>query len=212
MPLPSDRRRWPWYIRYATLGRLSSKVRRWAAIATHQHANLIFEGDAWIGPRFSLRMFEDGATLRIGRSVEFRRDFSCEVAGTGSVTIGDSCVFAGMSTIQCSTSIEIGSGAIFAHGVLVADGNHEFRRPDLGILDHGYDFRPLKVGPGALILANAVVINDVGERAVVGANSVVTKPIPAYCLAVGAPARVIEYFGPPELDPNRSMGPVEREE
>ena len=36
------------------------------------------------------------------------------------------------------------------------------------------------------------------ERAVIGANSVVTRPIPPYCLAVGAPAKVVEYFGPPE--------------
>jgi acetyltransferase-like isoleucine patch superfamily enzyme len=29
----------------------------------------------------------------------------------------------------------------------------------------------------------------------------VTKPVPAYCFAAGAPARVIEYFGKPEDRP-----------
>jgi serine acetyltransferase len=30
----------------------------------------------------------------------------------------------------------------------------------------------------------------------VGANSVVTRPVPPYCLVAGVPARVIEYYGP----------------
>jgi acetyltransferase-like isoleucine patch superfamily enzyme len=42
---------------------------------------------------------------------------------------------------------------------------------------------------------------DVGTRAFIGANSVVTKPIPPYTVAVGAPARPIEYFGPPGGEP-----------
>jgi acetyltransferase-like isoleucine patch superfamily enzyme len=42
---------------------------------------------------------------------------------------------------------------------------------------------------------------DIGERSFVGANSVVSKPIPAYTLAVGIPARPIEYFGPAGQEP-----------
>ena len=45
------------------------------------------------------------------------------------------------------------------------------------------------------------ILADIGERALVAANSVVTRPVPAYCLAAGAPARTVEYFGPPELRP-----------
>jgi acetyltransferase-like isoleucine patch superfamily enzyme len=33
---------------------------------------------------------------------------------------------------------------------------------------------------------------------VIGANSVVTKPIPAFTVAAGAPARELDYFGPEE--------------
>jgi len=45
------------------------------------------------------------------------------------------------------------------------------------------------------------VFADIGRHAVIGANSVVSRPIPAYCLAMGAPAKVVEYFGPPEERP-----------
>jgi acetyltransferase-like isoleucine patch superfamily enzyme len=43
------------------------------------------------------------------------------------------------------------------------------------------------------------IIADTGERAVIGANTVVSRDIAAFCVAVGTPARVIEYMGPPEL-------------
>ena len=49
--------------------------------------------------------------------------------------------------------------------------------------------------PGATIIAN------LGERAQVGANAVVTRDIPAFCVAAGVPARVIDYFGPAGQEP-----------
>jgi acetyltransferase-like isoleucine patch superfamily enzyme len=196
-----DRRRIPWLLRYAVLGRAASEARRLTAKASHVHANLEFQGPAWLGPGFSLRMFEDGATLRIGPNVDFRRDFTCEVGGQGEVVIGAGCVFTGMAMIQCSTSVRIGDGAIFGQGLVIADGNHRFRDPNVPFLDQGYDFRPITVGAGAVVLSSCTIVNDIGERALIGANSVVTRPIPPYSLAVGAPARVVEYFGPPELRP-----------
>ena len=39
------------------------------------------------------------------------------------------------------------------------------------------------------------------HRCVIGAHSVVVNPIPSYTVAVGAPARPIEYFGPEDERP-----------
>ena len=41
---------------------------------------------------------------------------------------------------------------------------------------------------------NVVIVGNVkiGKHCVIGANSVVTKDIPDYCVAVGSPARVIK--------------------
>ncbi len=43
---------------------------------------------------------------------------------------------------------------------------------------------------------NAVIVGNVhiGKHCVIGANSVVNKDIPDYCVAVGAPARIIRKF------------------
>jgi acetyltransferase-like isoleucine patch superfamily enzyme len=50
-------------------------------------------------------------------------------------------------------------------------------------------------------MTKCTIINDIGQHAVIAANSVVTKPIPAFCVAGGAPARILDYFGPPESRP-----------
>ena len=64
------------------------------------------------------------------------------------------------------------------------------------MLAQGYDFRPLRIGDDATILTKATIIASVGRRAVVGANSVVTRDVPDYSVAAGVPARVLDYFGP----------------
>ena len=47
------------------------------------------------------------------------------------------------------------------------------------------------VGKGASIGANATILcgNEIGEYAMIGAGAVVTKPVPAYALMVGNPAK-----------------------
>ena len=47
------------------------------------------------------------------------------------------------------------------------------------------------VGKGASIGANATIVcgHDIGEYAFIGAGAVVTKPVPAYALVIGNPAR-----------------------
>ena len=52
------------------------------------------------------------------------------------------------------------------------------------------------VGKGASIGANATIIcgNEIGEYAFIGAGSVVTKPVPAYALMVGNPAKQIGWM------------------
>jgi acetyltransferase-like isoleucine patch superfamily enzyme len=52
------------------------------------------------------------------------------------------------------------------------------------------------IGSGATILANVVI----GEYAIVGAGSVVTRDVPAYAIAVGNPARVLRYLVTPDTE------------
>lgn len=46
------------------------------------------------------------------------------------------------------------------------------------------------IGGGSILLPGVTI----GENSVIGAGSVVNRPIPANCVAVGNPCRVIRYF------------------
>jgi acetyltransferase-like isoleucine patch superfamily enzyme len=70
------------------------------------------------------------------------------------------------------------------------------------MLEQGYDFSPVSIGAGVAVTTKCSIIGaSIGERAFIGANAVVTRDIPAFCLAVGAPAEPVEYFGPPDRRP-----------
>ncbi len=51
------------------------------------------------------------------------------------------------------------------------------------------------IGAGVVIVGGLTV----GRGAIIGANSVVTRSVPPYAVAVGAPARVIRYRDPTEI-------------
>jgi acetyltransferase-like isoleucine patch superfamily enzyme len=138
----------------------------------------------------------------VAPACDFRRDFYLEIHGEGVVDIGPQTTFTSASVVQISTSLTIGARCVFGNGILIADGNHRFKDHTKHLLDQGYDHTPITIGDGAVVMSKCTVIASIGKGAVVGANSVVTQAIPDYCLAVGSPARVVEYFGPPELAPD----------
>jgi acetyltransferase-like isoleucine patch superfamily enzyme len=190
----------PWKLRYEYAARAASRWRRFTVRATHRHADVQIDPSAYLGPRFSL-MVPGPSHLRVGKGCEFRRDFYVEIHGDGLVDLGPYTTFTGSAAVQISTTLTTGSRCVFGIGTFIADGNHRFRDHRLHLLDQGYDFTPITVGDGAIVMSKCTIIAPIGKGAVIGANSVVTKPVPDYCLAVGAPARVVEYFGPPELAP-----------
>lgn len=96
---------------------------------------------------------------------------------------------------KCSIGFaEIGDDAMLANGVEVLSGGREHAvRGDerLPMREQPQTFQRVRIGRGAWIGVNAVIMADVGEHAVVGAGAVVNRPVPAGCLAVGVPARII---------------------
>lgn len=201
---PRDLRHLPWWLRYQVGAWAASEARRLLVRATHRHCGVAFQGPVHLGPGFSLDIPHTG-TLVVGADAEFRRGFHCEIVGAGRVEIGARTTFTSHGLIQCATTIEIGDDCMFAQSALVVDGFHRFRDPNRLIQEQGFDLHPVRIGDGVLVAAKCTIGADIGRRSVIGANSVVIRPIPAYCFAAGAPARVIEYFGPaderpPDLD------------
>jgi acetyltransferase-like isoleucine patch superfamily enzyme len=143
-----------------------------------------------------------GGTFIVGPGVEFRRGFRAEFTTTETrITIGAGCAFTYDVLIQCTTTIDIGERCQFGQNAILLDGHHRFRDLSRPMLEQGYDFHPLRIEDDAVITTKCTIMANVGKRAFIGAHALVNRPIPAYTVAVGAPARPIDYFGPPGEEP-----------
>ena len=194
-------RRLPVSIGYFRGPFLMSRLRRWWISFRNPHATIRFGAGTYLGPGFSLHM-PYGGTFVTGERVEFRRNFRAELGGPDArIELGTDCVCTYDVLMQCSTTISIGERCQFGQSTIVIDGNHRFRDLDRPMLEQGYDFTPIRIEDDATITTKCTIIADVGRRAFIGANAVVTRPVAPYTVAVGVPARAVEYFGPPESAP-----------
>lgn len=91
------------------------------------------------------------------------------------------------------TSIRIGDGCLFANGVQLRTTDQHPIFDESGVrINPSSDVElgnRVWVGTGAMICKGV----KIGEGAVIGARSVVTKDIPPYSIAVGIPANVIKH-------------------
>lgn len=198
-------RRAPWELRYQLGARVATAWRRLVVQATHRHCRVELGPGTTIGPGFRLWIPEAG-TLVVGEGVQFRRGFYCEIAGNGTVEIGDGSIFTADAMIQCSTSVHIGRRCVFGQSALIADGFHRFGDPGRHLLEQGYDFRPVHIDDGVVVTSKCTITASIGAGTLVGAHSVVSRPLPAHCLAVGAPARVVRSFSAAVSQPVRNDG------
>ena len=90
-----------------------------------------------------------------------------------------------------SGKITIGNNVFIAPNVCIITEEHAM---DVEQRIQGLEYtHPVTIGDNVWICAGALVLPGVtiGEGSVIGAGSVVTKDIPAHCLAVGNPCKVI---------------------
>jgi acetyltransferase-like isoleucine patch superfamily enzyme len=198
--IPEPLRWLPRDIGYVRLPAIASWLRRWWVILRHPHAKVVFGQDCYLGPGFSLHIPAEG-TFIAGAGCEFRRNFRCELSPGATVTMGNGTRCTYDVLIQCGTRIEIGERVMFGQSSAIFDGNHKFKDHSRPMLEQGYDFRPLRIHDDATITTKCTIVADIGEHSFVGANSVVSRDLPAYVLAIGAPARPVEYYGPAGGEP-----------
>jgi acetyltransferase-like isoleucine patch superfamily enzyme len=95
----------------------------------------------------------------------------------------------------------IGDGTLLASGVQLLSGQHQHTRDSDGPAFQGGEFVQVTIGRDSWIGAAAIVMADIGSRTTIGAGSVVTRPIPDDCVAVGNPARIIRGAGASGVSP-----------
>ncbi len=103
------------------------------------------------------------------------------------VYIGTRCLI-GMASI--------GDNSMIADHVHLLSGGRQHGM-ELGSVhqEQSGTFTQIDIGSNCWIGTNCIVFSDVGDNSIVGAGSVVNKPVPPNVKAVGNPARVVESAG-----------------
>lgn len=159
--------------------------------------------NTWIPLRSLLR--RPSGTLRIGSDsrLSCRFDFERREA---EIIIGDR-VFIGRSHIIAATRVEIEDDVLISWGVTIVDNNSHALSADDRADDVTQwalaqkDWSKVAIAPtilkrGCWLGFNSIILKGVtvGDGAVVGAGSVVTKDVPPHTVVVGNPARVVRHL------------------
>jgi acetyltransferase-like isoleucine patch superfamily enzyme len=145
--------------------------------------------------------------IQIGRGAEVRFGRFCWIGdGTkirsheGVVEIGAKTVFGQECTISSYQRVRVGEQCVIADRAMFIDFDHSVAEVDRPIRQQGIYKRPLEVGSNVWIGYNACFLRGVrvGDNSIVGANSVVTKDIPANAVAGGVPAQVLRMREAPQ--------------
>ncbi len=112
--------------------------------------------------------------------------------GEPKIVIGRFCGFNRYTLIDASLRVEFRDYARIGPHCYITDHNHGHARDAL-VMDQPLDEKPTVIGRDAWLGAHVMVLKgvEIGDGAIIGAGSVVTKSIPPYAIAVGVPARVV---------------------
>ncbi|MCW3019819.1 MAG: Acetyltransferase (isoleucine patch superfamily)-like protein [Solirubrobacterales bacterium] len=149
------------------------------------------DGICFICPRVKLEIGRN-ATLRIGRWAWIGHASKIRVH-EGEVSIGAKTVIGQECTISAFQHVSIGRECIVADHVMLIDFDHGAAEVERPVRLQGIYKRDVRVGHNVWIGYGACILRgvSVGDNAIVGTSSVVTRSIPANAVVAGSPARTI---------------------
>lgn len=137
----------------------------------------------------------------VGKGVHVDLDFHCEYGK--NIFIGDKVIVNMNCTFVDNNRIEIGNNVLIASNVQIYTATHSTNVRERMVQDWSEGTSicntialPIRIeddvwiGGGSIILPGVTI----GRGSTIGAGSVVTRSIPAHCVAVGNPCRVIKHL------------------
>ena len=140
-----------------------------------------------------LEMLLEGR-LELGEHVHFEPGVWLTSQAPGRIRIGGGSFLNLGVQVAALELVDIGEHCMFANGCFITDSDHRFDDPHRPVPWQGFTSKgPTRVGDNVWCGANVVITSGVtvGERCVIGANSVVTRDLPPFSIAVGSPARIV---------------------
>ena len=145
--------------------------------------------------------------IRIGNRVTLGREVWLNIPNVSfcsepAIIIEDECGIGRRSVISAKNQIHIMRNTIFAPSVLIMDHNHAFE--DVTVPISRQPMTPggtIRIEEGCWIGFGAAIVCSrgeliIGRGSVVGANSVVSRSVPAYTVVAGNPAKIVKQYDP----------------
>lgn len=128
----------------------------------------------------------------------------------GDIELGEDCSLQAYCNVvgYPNGPVRIGRGVRVAAFTMMVGFNHRFTDTERPIHGQGVDQSPITIGDDCWIGAHCVVVAGVtiGDGCIIGAGSIVTRDVPPFSIAVGAPARVVGRRG---AEPKRHAKPAD---
>ncbi len=173
-------------------------ILRWAWLKLRWRGRLQTDGLCFVGPGVKFEIGRE-AVVRLGRWSWIGHGSKIR-AHEGEVEIGAKTVLGQECTISCFQHVAIGRECIVADRVMLIDFDHGVVEPERPIRHQGIYKRDVNVGHNCWIGYGACILRGVtvGDNAIVGTSTVVTKDLPANAVAGGVPARILRMRDEPE--------------
>ena len=115
---------------------------------------------------------------------------------TPQIIIGDCVSIQQNIHLTCANKVVIKDNTAIAANVTITDIDHPYIDINIPIERQDIIVKEVVIGEDCKIYNGAVILQNVhiGKHCVIGANSVVTKDIPDYCIATGVPAKIIKRY------------------
>jgi len=114
-----------------------------------------------------------------------------------SIVIGDDVYIGRFAYLGAINAIYVGSGSVLSEHVYITDLSHGIDPNGGPIMKQRLVSKgPVRIGANCFLGYRVAVMPGVvlGDHCVVGANSVVTRSFPAYCMVGGVPARLLKRY------------------
>ena len=121
---------------------------------------------------------------------------SCGSRKQANLIISDGCEIGYNNHFFAVNNILLDQDVLTGNNVLITDSSHEYKNIEIPIREQQIlSTSSVTIGRGTWIGENvSIICASVGRNCVIGANSVVTRDIPDYCVVVGNPGRIIKKF------------------
>src|SRR3954452_16742817 len=172
-------------------------ILRWAWLKLRFRSRLQTDGLCFVGPGVELEIGRE-AVVRLGRWSWIGHGTKIR-AHEGVVEIGAKTVLGQECTISSFQHVSIGRECIVADRVMLIDFDHGVVEQERPIREQGIYKRDVNVGHNCWIGYGACILRGatIGDNAIVGTSTVVTKAVPANAVVGGVPAKVLRMRDAP---------------